>query len=296
MEKRQKGSLGRHLLKLIRVHHWIKNGFIFVPAFFAGRLFNWETIASLVLGFFAFSLMASCIYVINDYLDIPQDKLHPEKRKRPLASGAVTKSEANLLIIGLFAIAFLISIFLSFHALAIILAYFVMNLLYSIRLKHIAILDICIIAFGFLLRIALGGVVGQVFISHWLIMLTFLLSLLLGLAKRRDEYLIFRKGNNTRKSIEGYNLEFIDLSMMLTSSVTLVTYIMYTVSDEVVNRIGHPNLYVTAVFVVVGIMRYLQQTLVFTKSGSPTKILLQDAFLQSVIAAWLLTFGILIYW
>ncbi|NEO27806.1 MAG: UbiA prenyltransferase family protein, partial [Kamptonema sp. SIO4C4] len=208
MEKRQKGLLRRHLLRLIRVHHWVKNGFIFVPAFFAGQLFNGDTIASLVLGFFAFSLMASCIYVINDYIDIPQDKLHPEKRKRPLASGAVTKPEAHVLIIGLFAIASLLGVAISSTGLVIILTYFILNLLYSVRLKHIAILDICIIAFGFLLRIALGGVAGKVLISHWLIMLTFLLALLLGLAKRRDEYLIFLKGKNTRKAIEGYNLEF----------------------------------------------------------------------------------------
>jgi 4-hydroxybenzoate polyprenyltransferase len=283
------------ILKLIRVHQWVKNGFVFAPVFFASRLNQGGVWLQVTIAFFAFSVMASCIYVINDYVDIERDRLHPSKCKRPLAAGTITKPQAKWLIISLLAVAVALSITLPFPAILIVLGYFVMNLFYSFKLKHIAIIDITIIAIGFLLRIFLGGVTTQVLISHWLIMLTFLLAMFLGLAKRRDEYLIYLQGKSTRTSIEGYNIDFINVAMMLTASVTVVTYIMYTVSDEVTQRIGHSDLYITTIFVVLGILRYLQQTLVFTQSASPTKILLHDHFLQGIIGAWLMTFGYFLY-
>lgn len=285
----------RQIFKLMRVHQWVKNFFIFSPAFFGGKIFAPLVLFNLAIAFVAFSLMASCVYIINDYIDIPRDRLHPEKCKRPLASGVISKQQAWIVLLILFTMALTLGAFLPAFALVTILAYFGMNLLYSFKLKHIAIIDVSIIAIGFLLRVALGGIAANVPISHWLIMLTFLLSMLLGLAKRRDEYLIYLEGANTRKSIEGYNLQFIDVSMMLASSVTVVTYIMYTVSEEVIERIGNENVYLTTIFPILGIMRYLQQTLVFTKTGSPTKILLSDRFIQLVILLWLFSFGILLY-
>lgn len=285
----------RQIVQLMRVHQWVKNGFIFIPAFFAGKIFVSWVLLNLTIAFVAFSLMASCVYIINDYIDIPHDKLHPEKCKRPLASGAISRYQARIILLLLFAIALALALYLPAFALVTILGYFSMNLLYSFKLKHIAIIDVSIIAIGFLLRVALGGIAAGVPISHWLIMLTFLLAMLLGLAKRRDEFLIYLEGMNTRKSIEGYNLQFIDVSMMLASSVTVVTYIMYTVSEEVIDRIGNDNVYLTTLFPILGIMRYLQQTLVFTKTGSPTKILLSDRFIQLVILLWLLSFGVLLY-
>lgn len=283
------------LLKLIRVHQWVKNSFVFAPVFFASQLNQWAVWTQVSIAFFAFSLMASCIYVINDYVDIERDRLHPTKCNRPLASGAISKSHARWIVGILLTIAAALGITLPFPGLLILLGYWVMNLWYSFKLKHIAIIDITIIAIGFLLRVFLGGVTAQVFISHWLIMLTFLLAMFLGLAKRRDEYLIYLQGKNTRTSIEGYNIDFINVAMMLTASVTVVTYIMYTVSEEVTQRIGHSNLYITTIFVVLGILRYLQQTLVFTQSASPTKILLHDRFLQGIIGAWVIAFGYFLY-
>lgn len=283
------------VLKLIRVHQWVKNGFVFAPVFFASQLNQWTVWAQVTIAFFAFSLMASCIYVINDYVDIERDRLHPTKCDRPLASGAISKPQARWIVGILLTMAVALGVTLPFPGIVIILGYFIMNIFYSFKLKHIAIIDITIIAIGFLLRVFLGGVTTQVFISHWLIMLTFLLAMFLGLAKRRDEYLIYLQGKNTRTSIEGYNIDFINVAMMLTASVTVVTYIMYTVSDEVIQRVGHSNLYITTIFVVLGILRYLQQTLVFTQSASPTKILLYDRFLQGIIGAWLITFGYFLY-
>lgn len=285
----------RQILKLMRVHQWVKNFFIFSPAFFGGKIFAPWVVFNLAIAFISFSLMASCIYIINDYIDIPQDRIHPKKCKRPLASGAISKQQARIILLVLFSLALALGFSLPRFALLTILGYFSMNLLYTFKLKHIAIIDISIIAIGFLLRVSLGGIVANVPISHWLIMLTFLLAMFLGLAKRRDEYLIYLEGSNTRKSIEGYNLQFIDVSMMLMVSVTVVTYIMYTVSEEVIARIGNDNVYLTTIFPVLGIVRYLQQTLVFTKTGSPTKILLSDRFLQLIVLMWLISFGALLY-
>ncbi|MGK7924537.1 MAG: UbiA prenyltransferase family protein [Spirulina sp.] len=285
----------RQILKLMRVHQWVKNFFIFSPAFFGGKIFAPWVVFNLAIAFIYFSLMASCIYNINDNIDIPQDRINPKKCKRPLASGAISKQQARIILLVLFSLALALGFSLPRFALLTILGYFSMNLLYTFKLKHIAIIDISIIAIGFLLRVSLGGIVANVPISHWLIMLTFLLAMFLGLAKRRDEYLIYLEGSNTRKSIEGYNLQFIDVSMMLMVSVTVVTYIMYTVSEEVIARIGNDNVYLTTIFPVLGIVRYLQQTLVFTKTGSPTKILLSDRFLQLIVLMWLISFGALLY-
>jgi decaprenyl-phosphate phosphoribosyltransferase len=169
------------------------------------------------------------------------------------------------------------------------------NILYCVKLKHIAILDVTLIASGFLIRIMLGGAITNTLLSHWIILITFLLALFLALAKRRDDVLIFiRTGDKMRKNIDGYNLDFLNVSMSIMSAVVIVAYIMYSTSPETVANIGQ-NLYFTSFFVIVGIMRYLQITFVNEKSGSPTNIVLHDLFLQLIILGWLGTFCILIY-
>ena len=165
-----------------------------------------------------------------------------------------------------------------------------MNILYTIKLKHISILDISIIATGFVLRIFAGAVIIAVDPSMWIVLVTFLLAMFLALAKRRDDCLLAGEGKKTRRNIGGYNLEMINLSMVFMAVLTAVAYIMYTVSPEVINRIGSDRLYLTTVFVVTGVLRYMQITFVEEKSGNPTKIVLKDRFLQLVIILWLVTF------
>lgn len=280
---------------LLRVSQWVKNLFVFIPVFFAGAFLHVDAVTHVAIAFVAFSLMASAVYILNDYFDIEKDRLHPEKKERPLASGLIKPSAALGVAIVLMVVSSVIAFQQNINLLYILATYLVMNVLYTVRLKHIALVDIAIIALGFLLRIFAGGVAADVPISKWLVIITFLVALFLGLAKRRDEYLIFLAGTNTRKAIEGYNLQFIDVSMVIMAGVTIVSYIMYTLSAGIKNTMDSEYTYLTTFWVVLGILRYLQITIVFEKSGSPTKVIWTDRFLQAVILGWIVSFVVLIY-
>jgi 4-hydroxybenzoate polyprenyltransferase len=285
----------KNFLRLIRVHQWVKNLFLYVPAFFGGVLLNQEIILVLTIGFFAFSFVASAVYILNDYKDIEKDRLHPEKKDRPLASGAIKQGQALIMFIVMLLAGLSIAYFLNFYFFLITVFYFIMNIAYTLKLKDTPIIDVSIISTGFLLRIFAGGVISDVVVSKWLILLTFLLAMLLALAKRRSEYKVFLTGKKIRKAIKGYNIEFINVSMVMMASVTVVSYIMYTVSTEVIQRIGNDYLYITSFFVILGILRYLQLTLVYDRSGSPTKVLLKDRMTQLLIIVWILVFVVLLY-
>ena len=285
----------RHILQLIRVEHWVKNLFVFIPAFFAARLTEWPVFRSALAGFFSFSLIASAVYVLNDLVDAPQDRNHPDKRWRPIASGKIGKRQAIAILVVLFSAGALLGAVLSRDMLIFCLLYFTINVFYSFSLKHIALVDINLIGVGFLLRVFAGGAVTGVEVSHWLIVLTFLLALILGLAKRRREYVVATGGHTFRKALDGYNLPFLDVSITVCSTVAVVAYLMYCFSPEVTLRIGSDKIFYTAFFVILGILRYLQLTLVFNKTESPTRALLHDVFLQIVLLGWVGAFAWLLY-
>jgi decaprenyl-phosphate phosphoribosyltransferase len=285
----------RSIPSLIRPEHWVKNLFLFIPAFFAARLLEPELLVRALLGFVAFSLIASSVYVVNDIADAPQDRHHPDKKQRPLASRAIGIREAIGIAAVLFGAGAGLALWLDMQFLLICLSYYLANLFYSFSLKHIAIIDVSLIGLGFLFRVYGGGAVTGVPVSHWLTVLTFLLALILGLAKRRGEYLIATEGQTFRKALEGYNLPFLDLSIAVCCTVAIVAYLMYCFSPEVTLRIGSDNIYFTAFFVIIGILRYLQLTLVFEKTESPTRALLNDGFLQIVLLGWIGAFAWLLY-
>ncbi|MEZ4918279.1 MAG: decaprenyl-phosphate phosphoribosyltransferase [Saprospiraceae bacterium] len=285
----------KRVIQLLRPEHWVKNLFLFIPAFFAATLLNDGIWQRAVLGFLAFSFFASAVYVINDLVDAEQDKNHPDKKHRPLASGALNSRQALVILAILLISGSGLALQMNKGLFLICLAYFGINLLYSFYLKHLAIIDVSLIAVGFLLRIFAGGVVTNVPVSQWLIVLTFLLALILGLAKRRGEYLIATEGQSFRKALEGYNLPFLDLSIAVCSTVSIVAYLMYCFSPEVTERIGSDKIYFTAFFVIIGILRYLQLTLVFEKTESPVRALLTDGFLQIILLAWIGAFAWLLY-
>jgi 4-hydroxybenzoate polyprenyltransferase len=285
----------RDTIRLIRVEHWVKNLFLFLPAFFAARLLEWPVLQNAVLGFLSFCLVSSSVYVLNDLVDAPQDRNHPDKRHRPIATGAIGRREAIALLLLLLGCGTAMAAWLSTSMLLFCLLYVVINILYSFSLKHIAIVDISLIGTGFLLRVLAGGAVTGVEVSHWLIVMTFLLALILGLAKRRGEYVIATGGHTFRRALEGYNLPFLDVSITVCSTVAIVAYLMYCFSPEVTDRIGSHNIYYTAFFVIIGILRYLQLTLVFERTESPTRALLRDAFLQLVLLGWIGAFAWLLY-
>ncbi|WP_366921425.1 UbiA prenyltransferase family protein [uncultured Dysgonomonas sp.] len=239
--------------------------------------------------------MASSIYIINDWNDIATDRLHPEKRNRPLASGAINKKEASLMILSLVAVGVSMYIFVlgNYIALALLVSYFILNIFYSLSLKHIPVIDISIVAIGFVIRIFIGGVVTNTPLSRWIVVMTFLLAIFLALGKRRDDVVIYEEtGDKVRKNVDGYNIPFLNVAIVVVAAVMMVAYIMYTISQEVTERNGD-NLYLTSFFVFVGLFRYLQIIFVEDRSGNPTLIFLKDNFIRIIIILWIISFFVI---
>lgn len=287
------------IFKLLRPKQYAKNLFIFLTAFFGGAILNPGILLNLSLGFMLFSLASSAVYIFNDILDVESDRLHPTKKNRPIASGLISVSTAGLLCAFLILVTLPISwFFLSPITTYLLTTYLLLNTAYCMRLKHIAIIDVILIALGFVLRVFFGATISNIEPSSWLILMTFLLSLFLGFAKRRDDVIIFEKsGKKMRSSIDGYNKAMIETLLSITSTILVLCYIMYTQSAESLALVGVDThyLYTTSIFVIIGIFRYIQLTLVRSKSGSPTQVLFTDPMIQTALAGWIISFGGIIY-
>lgn len=290
----------KNILQILRPQQWLKNAFVFLPLFFGGQLLNLDLLLQCVVAFFAFSFAASAIYCLNDVYDVELDKLHPKKSLRPLAAGKISKIAVYVLmsvcIVFSMLLLFVFAGSVRFVLMALVGFYFCMNVAYCVGLKQIAIIDVLIISLGFVLRIFVGGVATGIELSEWIVIMTFLLALFLAFAKRRDDVVIYENtGVALRKHTVRYNLDFLNQVMTIISTITILAYIMYTLSPAVIERFGSKYVYVTAIFVLTGIIRYLQITIVDLKSGSPTKVLLRDRFLQACIVGWVASFLIIIY-
>jgi len=285
--------LKNSIIVLLRPEHYVKNLFIFAPLFFSFK-FNIINISNSLLAFFLFSLVASSAYVFNDLMDIDEDRNHPIKKLRPLADGRVSFTSAKILIASLAIIPLLIAVTINMNLFFVLFLYLALNFMYSLKLKHITIIDISIIAAGFILRLFAGSFSINEDLSMWIIIMTFLLALFLSLAKRRDDVLLAISGTKTRKNIDGYNLEFINSAMVLMSGIIVVAYILFTTSAETINKFHTEYLYVTSFFVILGILRYMQITFVEKDSGNPTYILYKDRFLQTIIISWLISFYLMV--
>lgn len=288
------------IIRLIRPQQWVKNGFVFLPMFFSGRLLDGFCWRQSILSFFAFSFAASAVYCLNDIRDVEADKLHPRKRNRPVASGDVSMSVASVImtVMGVIALAigFLALGAQGLEAGSVLAAYLVLNVLYCLRLKRFAIVDVFIISLGFVLRLMMGGLACEIWMSPWIVCLTFLLALFLAFAKRRDDVVILEAtGVVTRGNVLKYNLPFLNQTLGIIGAVTIMCYLMYSVSPEVVARLDCEYVYVTSIFVLAGILRYLQIAIVDVKSGSPTKVLLKDRFVQGCIVCWVISFATILY-
>jgi decaprenyl-phosphate phosphoribosyltransferase len=292
--------LRQHLVNLaglLRPKHWIKNTFLFIPVFFAARIGDTATLIILLGGWVAFNLVASGVYILNDYRDIETDRLHPEKSKRPLASGAVAAGAALAIMVvcmgGGMGLAWWLLPKFGF----ILAIYLALNLGYSLGLKNISILDVMIVAAGFVLRVKAGGALAKIDVTEWLTVMVFLLALFMAFAKRRDDLLLkIQTGADMRKAIKGYNLEFINLVLPILSAIILVSYLMYALSPEVAGRLGTDRVYYTFLFVLAGVMRYLQLVYIHNDSGSPVKLLYRDRFIQACLVAWIVSFYVIIYY
>ena len=286
----------KDVLKLSRPYQYSKNLFVFLPAFFSFQLTNWSVMQQAIIAFSAFSLIASSVYIFNDWIDKEADANHPVKCSRPIAAGRLGNitvfTVLTLFLLG----GAMTTLVVSTQALVYVAIYLLLNLGYSLRLKHVAIIDIVIIASGFVLRLLVGSAATHVALSHWIIVMTFLLALFLSLAKRRDDVLIYiNTEQKMRKVVDGYNLKFLDAAMMMTASIVVIAYILWSISPEVSERLSSENLYLSAIFVILGIMRYMQIAFVEERSGNPSKVLLEDRFIQLTLAGWLGTFFCILY-
>ena len=288
-----------HIIKVARPTHWLKNIFVILPVFFGGAILNTTQAISAALTFMSFSLAASAIYCLNDIIDVDADRAHNVKRHRPIASGAITIPQAY----GMMTISLLASIVLMLllpegqaNTITVIITYFLLNVAYCLKLKEYAIIDVCIVASGFVLRILAGGFATGVQLSKWIVLMTFLLTLFLAFAKRRDDVLKMNEtGRAPRKNTSRYNLTFINQAITITGTVMLVCYIMYTVSPEIIAQFGTDKLYLTSILVILALLRYLQIAVVDEKSGDPVKVVLSDRATQFILMAWGLSFLVLIY-
>lgn len=290
---------GHPVVRLIRPIQWIKNLIVLLPIFFGGALLQPEPMTSGLITALSFSFAASSIYCLNDLIDVEDDRRHPVKCARPIASGQVSVRKAWGLMGLMFVLAMLVLLLLPenrWETGGVIVFYWLLNIAYCMRLKQYAIIDVCIVAFGFVLRLLAGGLASGIFLSKWIVLMTFLLMLFLSFAKRRDDVVRMNEtGEAPRKNTIRYNLTFINQAITITASVTLVCYIMYTVSPEVVSHYQSDYLYLTSIFVILGLLRYIQLTVVDKRSGDPTKVILRDRFTQLIVAAWGVTFLVMIY-
>ncbi len=283
----------KSVITLLRPHQYIKNFFIFLPLFFGLKGFNGNFIGQLVVTFIAFSSVASAIYIFNDSIDIKRDRAHPIKKHRPLTSGKLSIKAASVLGIGLvcfgLGIAYIQSVWLPF------LLYICLNIAYSLKLKHIPIIDVFIISMGFVIRLLIGASVSQVELSMWIVIMTFLLALFLAFSKRKGDLVNLNGQSQARPVLDEYSQEFLSICMAIMGSVVIVAYIMYTTSATVIAYTHSNYVYTTSIFVVFGILRYLKITFFDQITGSPTKVLIHDIWLQLSILCWLLSFAILLY-
>lgn len=278
------------LVRLARPKHWVKNFFVFAGPIFARRLDEAAVAADAALCFAAFCLASSAVYAFNDLVDLPRDRVHPEKRTRPIASGEVRPRAAALFSAALLSAALLLALAASPRAALLVALYALVNAAYSFGLKDVVILDVFLVAAGFVLRVLSGTWAIGIRASHWLLLCTFLLSLFLGFAKRRHEVLLLgdAKGE-ARRVLTSYSPQFLDQMLAVITPSVLLTYILYTVDAETVARYGSERLMLTAPFVMYGIFRY--QFMVYERNeGDPTATLYRDPTLVLCVLAWLASF------
>lgn len=281
-------------LKLLRPKQYIKNGFILAPLFFSGVI-TFEKIENTLLAFLAFCCVASAVYIFNDSRDLEADKIHPKKKYRPLASGAISIKKAYGIALVLLFLATLLAYLSQPKILPVLALYLGINIVYSIRLKQLVIVDVSIIALGFLLRLFVGSISSSSELSFWIIIETYLLALFLALAKRRTDLVLHLEGITTRKNIEHYNIKFIDASLSILCALITIAYLMYCISPEVQIRYHSKFIYISGLFVLHGLLRYLKLALVDQTPLAPHTLVLKDRQLQLTLLSWVVFMSVLLY-
>lgn len=287
----------KEYIKLIRVKHWLKNGLVFLPLFFSINLFNTSYYLGTILAFIVFSFTASIVYIINDMGDIEKDRLHPVKKKRPLAAGTISVKNAKI-VIGVLTVLAAIMIGYLFkntnNILVIIVPvlYLVLNILYSKWLKHIPIIDVVILVSGFVLRVMYGGVSIDVEVSKYLYLMIIFGSFYLGFGKRRNE--IIKNGNKSRKVLQLYNQDFLDKNMYVALALAIVSYTLWCVDPTTVQRIGNDYLFWTIPLLMV-ILQLYSLNIEGNSHGDPIEVILGDKKLLITAIIYVITMGGILY-
>ncbi len=282
-------------LTILRPRHWIKNLFVLAPAVFARELFHPESAILAFKAFAGFCLTASAVYIINDIRDVEADRAHAEKKNRPLASGKLTVTEALVTMTVVLLAAVLLVSRMDPRYVAMIAAYFVMNLAYSFKLKEVVLLDVFIIAAGFMLRVLAGAVAIQVAVSSWIVLCTLFIALFLGFAKRRGEIVSTAGNTSERKVLTLYRVEFLDQMLTIAAAGAVISYALYTVAPRTVEYFGTDKLIYTTVFVVYGIFRYLYLIHYSSSTENPTNTVTTDKTILTVVLLWIAACVFFIY-
>jgi 4-hydroxybenzoate polyprenyltransferase len=285
----------KSILKTMRPKQWVKNGFIFAALIFDKQFLDLEPLLTTVAGFFLLGIGASAVYFINDLADLEQDRLHPRKRFRPIASGELSLTVGRIMA-ALFLIAALGAGFaLNTYFGIIISTYLIMNLFYSFWLKHVPIIDVLVLASGFVLRVGAGvALITVERFSPWLYVCTSLLALFIGLGKRRSELVLLADGANThRRVFERYTLAFLDQLIIIVSSTTIIAYSLYTFSAD--NLPDNHLMMLTIPFVIYGVFRYLYLVNVEDAGGAPEELVFSDRPLLLTILIWGISSAAILY-
>ncbi len=285
-------------LHLLRVSQWIKNLFVFVPLLFSRHLFEAAYSSKVFIGFIIFSFVSSIVYILNDISDVESDKMHPVKKNRPIASGAISVGLAYKIAAVITAGTIAILPYTNVYFGSVVGLYLVINYFYSKKLKHLVLLDVFSIAAGFMLRVIAGAVIIDVYISSWLMLTTMFISLFLAIMKRRSEIELVKddagSGGTTRKVLEHYSVTFTDQIATITAAGVIICYALYTVSERTVKAFGTENLIYTTPFVAFGIFRYM--FLVYKDKGeNASEILITDMQMIINISLYLLSIILIIY-
>lgn len=285
------------LFKSIRPQQWLKNFFIFAPLIFSENIFNLSMFLQTLLAFAVFCLLSGALYILNDLKDLEEDRLHPIKSKRPLASGELKKRQAIAAFVILSFISLLLASLVNEGFLWVCLVYFFLQVAYSFALKHVVILDVFIVASGFFLRVIAGAVAIQVQISPWLLICTTLLALFLALSKRRHEILLLdEEAMNHRPILKEYSPYLLDQMISVVTASTVIAYCLYTISGETIEKFGTNKLILTVPFVLYGIFRYLYLIHQKAEGGTPETLILKDRPLLLDIFLWIISAALIIYY